>query len=118
MTDEVPSSADLVDSTTSPASDSRGAGREQLNANRIDMDPTPADEDVVPRDALNDAEQAVLVALASGKSAADIARSLQTSEEMLGIHMANVLAKLHRTYAARSARERARTRRRRPVATR
>lgn len=52
---------------------------------------------------LNQTEWAVLVALAAGRSVGEIAAALRMPEEMLEILMANVLIKLHRRHAARSA---------------
>lgn len=83
----------------------------ELDAARVDADLAATDatrdaDEAVPGDGLDQAEQALLVALADGQSVPDIATSLRVPEERLGIHMANVLAKLHRQHAARSARKR------------
>lgn len=70
------------------------------------MDATTDADEAVPGDGLDQAERALLVALADGQSVAEIATSLRLPEEMLGIHMAIILAKLHRRRSARSARGR------------
>jgi len=58
------------------------------------------DDEAAAGDGLDQSERAVLVALADGQSAADIAAALRIPEQMVGIQMANVLAKLHRQHAA------------------
>lgn len=104
MTGQAHSATELAKTRVGPASDAGSAGGERPDANAAATD-HPHDEEPSPRDDLNEVEQAVLVALAGGVSAAEIATSLRTSEEVIGIHMANVLAKLHRSHAARSARQ-------------
>ncbi len=83
------------------------------------------DDEAAARDELDPSERAVLVALAAGQSAASIAAALQIPEHVVGIQMANVLAKLHRQHAtlhrrhpAPSARERSRAVGVRPAAKR
>jgi len=58
------------------------------------------DDEAVAGDELDQSERAVLVALADGQSAADVAAALQIPEQMVGIQVASVLTKLHRQHAA------------------
>ncbi len=74
------------------------------------------DDEAVAGDELDQSERAVLVALADGQSAADVAAALQIPEQMVGIQVASVLAKLHRHHAALDHQPGTPTTRRRAVA--
>lgn len=113
MSDEASSAANLAEYLVA---DAGGAGHAQAHSDLATTDATHDADEAVPGGGLDQAERAFLVALADGQSAADIATSLRMPEEMLGIHMANVLAKLHRQHAARSACGRARVGGLRPTA--
>ncbi len=107
MSWEPPSPADRAERAVARADDGGEAAHEPPDADLVATGATGATRDAhaaVSGDGLDDAERAVLVALAGGASMADIATSLRMPEEMVGIHIANVLAKLHRQHAARSAR--------------
>lgn len=78
----------------------RPAIQAQLDSNLVAPDATRDADVTVAEEELDQVERAVLVSLADGQSAAEIAAALGMPEEMLGITMANALAKLHRQHAA------------------
>ncbi len=59
---------------------------------------------------LTPTEHEILMAVAAGTSVAEIAKSFRTSEDGIGVHVANVLVKLHREHAARLEPSRSRAR--------
>ncbi len=99
------------------------AAQAHVGADLVAADATRDADVTVAGEELDQVERAVLVALADGQSAAEIAAALGMPEEMLGISMASVLAKLHRQHAALhgehagTTRERARADAVRPTAS-
>ncbi len=116
MSGEASSAANRAERLVAGAAEAGGAADARVDADLAATDATHHADEADPGGGLDQAERAFLVALADGESAADIATSLRMPEEMLGIQMANVLAKLHRQHAARSARGRARVGGLRPTA--
>ncbi len=108
MSGEASSAANRAERLVAGAVDAGGAAHARVDADLAATDATRDADEAGAGGGLDQAERAVLVALADGQSVSDIATSLRMPEEMLGIHMANVLAKLHRQHAARSARGRSR----------
>ncbi len=107
MSDEASSVANRAAGLVAGPADAGGAAHARVDADLAPTNATRDADEAAPGDGLDQAEWAVLMRLADGQSLAEIATSLRTPEEMLGIHMANALAKLHRRHAARSASDRA-----------